>query len=73
MYMGDIYIYIYNCNTPIGTVISDNADAKLTNTMKYVTIRSDSLNKVVNLSGLSSISFDTYHIADGVYKKDFFL
>ena len=40
--------------------------------MKYDTIRSDSLNKVVNLSGLSSLSFDTYHTADGVYKKDFF-
>ena len=35
-------------------------------------MRSDSLNKVVNLSGLSSLSFDTYNVADGVYKKDFF-
>ena len=29
MYTGDIY----NFNTPIGTVISDNVDAKLTNTV----------------------------------------
>ena len=69
IYTGDIY----NFNTPIGTVISDNVDSKLVNTVKYDTIRSDSLNKVVNLSGLSSLSFDTYHSADGVYKKDFFM
>ena len=68
IYTGDIY----NFNTPIGTVISDNVDSKLVNTVKYVTIRSNSLNKVVNLSGLSSLSVDTYHSADGVYKKDFF-
>ena len=60
IYTGDIY----NFNTPIGTVISDNVDPKLVNTVKYDTIRSDNLNKVVNLSGLSSISFDTYHSAD---------
>ena len=65
-------IYIYNFNTPIGTVISDNVNSKLVNTVKYDTIRSDSLNKVVNLSGLSSLSFDTYHSTDGAYKKDFF-
>ena len=68
IYTGDIY----NFNTPIGTVISDNVNSKLVNTVKYDTIRSDSLNKVVNLSGLSSLSFDTYHSTDGAYKKDFF-
>ena len=46
-------------------------NTKLLNTMKYDTIRSDSLNKVVNLSGLSSLSFDSYFTPDGVYKKDF--
>ena len=45
-------------------------NTKLSNTMKYDTVRSDSLNKVVNLTGLSSLSFDTYDISDGVYKKD---
>ena len=44
-------------------------DTKLSNTMKYDTVRSDSLNKVVNLTGLSSLSFDTYDISDGVYKR----
>ncbi len=44
IYTGDIY----NFNTPIGTVISDNVDSKLVNTVKYDTIRSDNLNKVVN-------------------------
>ena len=34
IYTGDIY----NFNTPIGTVISDNVDAKLVNTVKYDTI-----------------------------------
>ena len=45
-------------------------DTKLSNTMKYDTIRSDSINKVVNVTGLSSLSFDTYYVSDGIYKKD---
>ena len=47
-------------------------NTKLLNTIKYDTIRSDSLNKVVNLSGLSSLSFDTYFIPDGVYERRFY-
>ena len=47
-------------------------NTKLVNTVKYDTIRSDSLNKVVNLSGLSSLIFDTYFTPDGVYERRFY-
>jgi hypothetical protein len=69
IYTGEIYCF----DIPLGTLISDDVNSKLSDTVvKYDTIRSDNLNKVVNLSGLSSLSFDTYHTVDGVYKKDFF-
>ena len=59
-------------SSPTSYDTSAVVDTKLSNSVRFDTIRYDTLTKVVNLSGLSSLSFDTCHAADAVYKKDFF-